>query len=181
MIKFFQSLIFLMQKRKGGGDLGMQFIVAMAMSVTVRWSSRQFVVVHILGKTEVRNIYISLFHIISSLEKQILKHSCFQVRPELFSQPIIGPTCKCNHSLKLGTSYKNSQRILVPFAILVMFALQHVYQGVPKKCFFSFSILFLPELPNGVKVHHKKFQKHKPINKKPPAPFQFYIVITMGK
>ena len=51
----------------------MQFIVAMAMSVTVRWSSRQFVVVHILGKTEVRNIYISLFHIISSLEKQIPK------------------------------------------------------------------------------------------------------------
>ena len=151
----------------------MQFIVAMAMSVTVRWSSRQFVVVHILGKTEVRNIYISLFHIISSLEKQILKHSCFQVRPELFSQPIIGPTCKCNHSLKLGTSYKNSHRILVPFAILVMFALQHVYQGVP--FFFSFSILFLPELPNGVKVHHKKFQIYRPINKKLPALFSFEL------
>ena len=76
--KVFPIIDFFNVEKKGGGDdLGMQFIVAMAMSVTVRWSSRQFVVVHILGKTEVRNIYISLFHIISSLEKQILKHSCF--------------------------------------------------------------------------------------------------------
>ena len=149
----------------------MQFIVAMAMSVTVRWSSRQFVVVHILGKTEVRNIYISLFHIISSHEKQILKHSCFQVRPELFSQPIIGPTCKCNHSLKLGTSYKNSHRILVPFAILVMFALQHVYQGVP--FFFQFFNSFFTRAAKWSKGTPQKVSNLQTNKQETASTFQF--------
>ena len=50
-----------------------------------------------------------------------------------------------------------------------------IQYGVPQKLFFNFAILFGPELPNGVQVHHKKFRIYGPKDKKSPALFSFTL------